>query len=249
MSAPQGTILYTLDGTDPREVGGAVSAAARVWNDAVAVTLRADSVVKARVRVGESWSALAEANFVVGPAVSPDTLRFAEVHYHPAPPSPAEMAAGFTDGDDFELIELLNTGAEAIDLSSVHLVRLTQAGDTVGVDFDFGHSPVTRLAPDQRVLVVEDTAGFRQRYGRDLLVAGQWSGGLGNGGELITLQLGDRVLQQFAYDDAWYATTDGGGCSLEIVDANQADLSRWTRAEVWLPSALPGGTPGGPRVV
>ena len=39
-----------------------------------------------------------------------------EFDYNPAGPSAAESAAGFTDNNDFEFIELTNTGPVPLDL-------------------------------------------------------------------------------------------------------------------------------------
>jgi hypothetical protein len=244
ISAPQGTIWYTLDGSDPRMIGGALNPAARAWDGAAAVALAADTRVQARARVGDQWSALTTAEFLVGAAISPTTLRISELHYHPAAPSAAEQAAGFEDADDFEFIELLNVGQEPIDLSSVRLVQAVQGGTAVGVAFDFATSPLQRLAPGARALVVEDAAAFRLRYGNDLPVAGQWTGGLGNGGERIEIWHAEVPLQQFTYDDAWHPSTDGVGYALEVVDPQATDLSRWGRAEGWRASLVRGGTPG-----
>jgi len=41
------------------------------------------------------------------------------------------------------------------------------------------------LAPAQRVLIVKNKAAFDFRYGTNLPVAGEYSGSLNNGGELI----------------------------------------------------------------
>ncbi len=249
MNAPAGTILFSLDGTDPRAVGGAINPAAREWDPVDPPVLRQDSVVKARVWDGTQWSALTQAEFSVGTATAPTALRIAEIHYNPAPPSTAEIAAGFDDKDDFEFIELINTSDAPLDLSTAHLVQVVSQGETVGVSFDFANAPIQRLAAGQRVLIVEDAAAFRFRYGDDLPVAGQWSGGLGNGGERLTVVVGDQPLQQFAYDDAWFPITDGGGPSLEMLDPYQIDLDRWGSAESWRPSEIAGGTPGRGRVV
>jgi hypothetical protein len=62
MSGP-GTIYYTLDGTDPRAVGGAT--AGTVYSGPIA--LRESTRVKARAKNGQ-WSALHEAVFSVEPA-------------------------------------------------------------------------------------------------------------------------------------------------------------------------------------
>ncbi len=60
---PNGAILYTLDGTDPRQTGGAVSAAA--MNYAGSISLTEQTNVKARVFDNGTWSALNEADFAV----------------------------------------------------------------------------------------------------------------------------------------------------------------------------------------
>ena len=44
-------------------------------------------------------------------------LRVTELMYHPAPPTAAELAAGYFDDDDFEFIEVTNISPSAtIDL-------------------------------------------------------------------------------------------------------------------------------------
>ncbi len=60
--------------------------------------------------------------------------------YHPADPTPAEIAAGFDDDDFFEYIEIRNVGSQAIDLSD--------SAFTKGIDFDLSgtHRP-RRLRP------------------------------------------------------------------------------------------------------
>ncbi len=42
----------------------------------------------------------------------PSSLVFSEVNYHPLDPTADEIAAGFTDADDFEFVELYNAGAQ-----------------------------------------------------------------------------------------------------------------------------------------
>lgn len=69
-------------------------------------------------------------------------------------------------------------------------------------------------------------------------------GGLNNSGEMLTLMVGDVLLQQFTYDDAWIPSTDGNGPSLEIIDIAAADLSGWNLGSSWQASSTVGGTPG-----
>ncbi|MFW6161242.1 MAG: CotH kinase family protein, partial [Planctomycetota bacterium] len=57
-----GTVYYTLDGSDPREAGGAVSLGARMYTGE-AVELAVTTRVRARVFDGAQWSALTEAAF------------------------------------------------------------------------------------------------------------------------------------------------------------------------------------------
>ena len=244
MSAPAGTILYTTDGHDPRNVGGSVNAKAKTLTSETIVTLDADTHLKARVWTGESWSALTEAMFEVGVAVEPTALRISEIHFNPGQPTSAEMVVGFENNDDFEFLELMNPTEQTLDLALAQLVRVDDNGVQVGVDFDFGSSDIRRLGPGERVVVVEDLDAFRCRYPETLAVAGQWKGGLGNGGEQLTLRMGNQTLQQFAYSDEWYPATDGGGHSLEINDPASPDLATWGQAASWTPSSFVHGTPG-----
>ncbi|PYJ97131.1 MAG: hypothetical protein DME23_17060, partial [Verrucomicrobia bacterium] len=169
-----------------------------------------------------------------------DFLRITELMYHPPAPGAAEIAAGFADSDDFEFIELLNTGPTNLSLLGVKF--------SVGITFDFTASAVTNLAPAQRVLIVKNKAAFDFRYGTNPLVAGEYSGSLNNGGELIRLvdEFG-FVIQEFTYDDGgnWPAAADGAGSSLEVLDIN----GDYNEAANWQASVLVGGTPARPGLI
>ena len=187
------------------------------------------------------WSAPLQ--FTATPAQSSplvDALRISEIHYHPAEPSLAEIAAGFNDADDFEFIEVINAGTEPLDLTGAQFVRVDVNGQSQGVDFSFAGSSIRQLLPGQHALVVEDLDAFQFRYGTGLPVAGQWEGGLDNNIEQITLRGDGFLIHQFAYDDDWYPSTDGGGKSLELLQqliVHHADLQLWGRAASWLPSS------------
>ena len=249
MNAPNGTIYYTLDGTDPRSVGGAVSGTALQTPQNDPVLLASDSLVKARVLSGEQWSPLSVAEFQVGEVEGAGSLRVSEVHFNPSPANEEEIAAGFANNDDFEFIEFVNLSAARIDLDGAALVRMGDDGGLQGVDFHFRDGTIRRLGPGERVLVVEDIEAFQFRYGDALPVAGQWNGRLGNGGEMITVQVDGVTLQQFTYGDTWHDRADGGGASLEIVDVGSENLESWNDASSWLPSTQTGGTPGGPPLL
>ncbi|MCP4194749.1 MAG: hypothetical protein GY768_29445 [Planctomycetaceae bacterium] len=199
----------------------------------------ANGTIKART-FGGGWSSLRE---VTSPRPR-SPLRISEVMYHPAVATPAEVSAGFDDADDFEFLEIVNPSSESIDLTKVQFVQTIDNGISQGIEFDFGDHNFSELGPDQRALLVENESAFRFRYGPDLPVAGQWRGGLNNDSEQITLLVDNQLLQQFSYHDEWYASTDGQGKSLEIIDESQTELKVWKTRNAWLPSHKMGGTPG-----
>ncbi|HXG49699.1 MAG TPA: lamin tail domain-containing protein, partial [Methylomirabilota bacterium] len=224
-----GTIYLTLDGSDPREYGtGLVSSNALIYSGPV--SLAASTRIKARVRQGTTWSALSEADFTLAGALP---LRITEIMYHPAPPSAEEVAAGFTDADQFEYIELCNIGSNALALADVRFAS--------GIGFAFAAGA---LPPGARVVLVKDPAAFAFRHGSNRPVAGTFVGNLANGGERLRLldALGG-VVHDFSYDDAWYPMTDGLGFSLTIRDET-APLSTWGNRASWRASGSARGTPG-----
>ena len=204
------------------------------------ITVPAGAMVKARALWADQWSTLRQAQSDA--EIFP--LRISEVMYNPPAASDAERAAGFTDKDDFEFIELVNISDSPLDLTGVRFVQVQVEGQTEGVAFDFSSGAIRELGPGERVLVVEDVGAFAARYGEGLPVAGVWSGGLGNGGEQITLVAGETTLHEFRYEDTWHAQSDGGGRSLEIVVEASDELAMWGEASGWLASIGWGGTPG-----
>ncbi len=63
----EGTIYYTLDGSDPRATGGQVNRPGEITHEFnTAIELNADTLIKARVQLGGTWSALTEAQFTIG---------------------------------------------------------------------------------------------------------------------------------------------------------------------------------------
>jgi len=175
--------------------------------------------VKARVRQGNTWSALNEAAFAVGPVA--ESLRISEIMYHPTDPNA-------------EYIELTNVGAETINLN---LVRFTR-----GVDLTFSE---IELTPQTYALIVKDVTAFEAEYGFGLPVLGSYAGSLSNAGEAIELQdAAGAVIQSFRYRDEWYEITDGDGFSLTARDSAGTDPVAWPQKSAWRPSAAVGGSPG-----
>ncbi|MCZ6795764.1 MAG: CotH kinase family protein, partial [Planctomycetota bacterium] len=228
LTAPSGTIHHVPDGSDPRLPGGALSPDARVF-PAGGLFLEDSTRVTARVRAGNTWSALADATFVLDPSA----LRITEVMYNP-PPSPD----GFFGNDQFEFIELQNVGGEPLGVAGVRL-----AG---GVDFAFPTDEIPEdLAPGAFVLVVRNLEAFASRYDtQGLRIAGEYTGALSNAGELIVLRdpVGEALLD-FVYSDTWQPSTDGAGRSLVAADPG-APRAAWRGRAGWRASRREGGSPG-----
>ena len=177
---------------------------------------RAGHNYRARVRHKDNtgrWSEWSEPlEFTAGaPDISlyTNSVVISEIMYHPAEPTPAEIAAGFDDDDAFEYIEVRNVGGQAVELGDVRLTK--------GVDFDFDGM----LDAGETALVVNDLAGFEFRYGSGLPVVGVWSGKLDNGGERLKLSFGaGEAIRDFVYDDTrpWPVAADGAGSALVLVD-------------------------------
>lgn len=189
--------------------------------------------VRARVFDGTAWSALNEAAFTQDIA----NLVVSEIMYHPIDSTPTEIAAGYDNKDDFEYLELLNTSFSTLDLTGVQFIA--------GVTFDFTGSAITSLAPGQRVLIVEDLDAFSFRYGTSRPIAGQYSGGLDNGGETLTYldSLGETI-RSFAYSDSapWPSAADGTGAALVLLAPNT--LPDHALSTSWAASNNIGGSPG-----
>jgi hypothetical protein len=207
LAPASGTIYYTMDGNDPRLPGGAVSPQALVWAPG-AVTISQDTTIQARVRTAAGqWSALAQPRFLLASRLPPTAhdLLITEIHYHPA------------DSDEYEFVELANAGTNVLDLSGVSL-----AG---GVRYIFPSG--SALAPGKFAVVVENASSFAQRYQNSespwhwpgINVAGQWVGGLDNGGETVSLVASNGiVLSSVSYKTSgdWPERADGSGSSVEL---------------------------------
>ena len=219
-----GSILYTLDGSDPADGGGLSYTSPIPITEAV--------MIRTRIHLSGEWSALDEATFTLP---EPPALRIAELMYHPLPPSAAESDAGFTDQDDFEFLELHNRGTTAIDLGGMRF--------TEGVTFTF---PEHSLAAGARVLIVSNPAAFAMRYGGSATVLGSYDPTrLANGGERLRLESAfGETIADLTYGDVspWPEDADGNGSSLVFVD--DAPGTDPTLADNWRASALPGGFPG-----
>jgi hypothetical protein len=221
-----GTIYYTTDGNDPHIYytpttgASATSIAATAIAYTTPLTINATTTIKSRILSGGIWSALNEATFTIGAALP--SVRITEIMYNPP------------GGNAHEFIELQNTGAQAVDLSSWYL-------DGVSFVFPLG----TILNPSDRLVLANSdgqTGSFAAQY-PGVAVFGWYGGSLDNNGERVALiDAAGRTIVSVDFDDTlpWPTTPDGGGYSLEIRDPNGDPDS----AANWKASGALKGTPG-----
>jgi hypothetical protein len=199
---------------------------------------------RARVRHQDDtgrWSNWSEpVEFVAGfPVIQPylDNLVISKIMYHPLPPTAAELAAlPSVEEGDFEWVEIMNIGTEALDLTELRFTK--------GIEFDFVEGSKTMIAAGERLVIVANEEAFNLRYGHAVtpaFVIGEFSKNLANSGELIKLSYGAGTLvREVEYGDEfpWPEPADGGGVSLVLVDSFGADAGNWR------PGVVQGGSPG-----
>ncbi len=216
-----GTIWFTLDGSDPRLRGGAVSPSAQSY--AGAIVINTPTVVRARVKDGATWSALVEAIFF--PPQDLSGLRITEIMCNPP-------RFALLDGDEVEFLELKNTGGTTIDLTGLSFT---------GITFSFTNN--TKLVPGAFWMLVRNPSVFAAKY-PGVTVNGVYSGRLDNAGEQLrlTTPFGSAVLN-VTYDDVvpWPLAADGFGFSLVPSGAAPGEDSN---PQHWRASSNPGGSPG-----
>ena len=160
----------------------------------------------------------AETRLPGSPIANPDIV-INELHYNPA-------------GDDAEFIELFNNSNQAVDLSGWEI-------DGIDLKINFG----TVILPGQYMVFTDGDTQFRAQSQGNIIVGGEYSGGLSGGGETITLSDGNgNVVDEVSYDDAapWATSPDGDGFSLALINPN----SNNDTASNWVASNEINGTPG-----
>jgi hypothetical protein len=156
-----------------------------------------------------------------------DSLRITEFIYKP------------NGGNDYEFIEMTNTGATPLQLGGVRF--------TSGVNYTFPEG--TALAPGAFLVVCRNRTAFLNRFpnAASVLAPGQYGGALDNSGETLTLSLPnprDIAILNFRYDTDWEPLTFNAGYSLTHVDASGLAARDYNERESWTVSSVPDGTPG-----
>ncbi len=225
-----GTLYFTTNGIDPRDVGGNVNLGAFTGASPVSVTLTSTTTVRARVynSTTQAWSPMTEAQFLVGALASSSNLAISKIHYNPA-----------GSGNLTQFVELMNISAMTVDLTNVRF--------TLGIQFTFPSG--TTLAAGARMLIVRDKAEFTAAYGN--VPQAQIAGVFGNGTSLASageqLQLVDAngaTIRDFVYNNKspWPESPGNGGPALVLLKPEtNPDHGVATN---WRASYAMGGSPG-----
>jgi hypothetical protein len=172
--------------------------------------------------------------FTGAPTASQNFLRITELNYRPAPATAAELLVlpGLVP-NDFEFIELTNTGPTALNLG--------KASFEEGIRFTF--PDVYTLNPGERCLVVASQAAFEIRYGTGHPVLGGWEGVLDNSGERLRIldSIGEEVLD-FTYSADWFPLPTDQYRSL-VVRTAAPGYDVYSNGTTWALSATQNGSP------
>jgi hypothetical protein len=172
-----------------------------------------------------------------------ESVVISEIMYHPYDPT------GTAEDRRLEWIELFNNGAKPVDMTGLRFAD--------GVEYTF---PNVTIAAHEYLVVAADVAMFSARYPGVKNVVGGWTGWLSNSGERIALadsvgavmalvpyaDEGDWAVRELGPVEQnhrgwqWSDQTDGGGSSLELINAALPGEC----GQNWAASLMPGGTPG-----
>lgn len=219
-----GSIYYTTDGNDPRSPGGSDNPAAKNSTNATTITINTTTVVNARIKNENQWSALRDLLIVIPQDYS--DLKVTEIHYKP-------IDNDKDAGSLYEFLELKNTGAAALNLTGLSIGG--------GVSFDF--EPGTILEPGSFFVIASNRAKFASRYGFN--PQGEYKDQLSNSGEKLEILDPSGVsICSITYKDGapWPTEPDKTGRSLVPADANP--VLDQNDGRNWIASRSVHGSPG-----
>ena len=233
-----GVTPYRADCTDGESISITAPASAGLsfqeWRDEDGNVIGANSTLQLDMDEDRIITA------VYGSAPIVTNLVVSELHYHPAAAGAEEILAGYSNRDQFEFIELMNSGDTDYNLSGIRFVD--------GVTYDFSTSSIRTLGPGERLLLVSNLGAFTERYGSGhaTRIAGQYSGKLSDDGALLKVMDGSAEILSFTYDDQapWPEGADGGGLSLVLLDPTRQPPPDHNDPANWRGSRTVGGSPG-----
>ena len=200
ITAPDGEVRYTIDGTDPR------GANAKPFTGLIAFDRH--TTVKARTLADGKWSALTEATFTPEPLGFP--VRFTEVMYDPI------------GGSEYEFVELLNVSQTEVDLSwhrisgidfQFRLQARLGPGERILLTNAIDLEALAKRYP--RLKIYGRYNGTLAKGGEKLVLKNPL------GQTLVTFKYNDKA--------PWPSAAAGEGHSIEIIDpsANPNDPANW----------------------
>lgn len=219
-----GQIYYTLDGTDPRTVGGNINTTAIQIATGGTVNLQGTAFINARVKNGDVWSALNSVK-LMDTNENYANLKVTELHYHP---TDSIIGVDTIPGQSFEFIELKNTGNKPISLAGLKF--------TSSIEYEFKEGDV--LPPKHFWVIASKPKWFYERH--FMVPSGNFAKNFANSGEHVQISnaAGSPIID-FLYsdDNPWPQPADGDGPSLSAAvryptgDPNSA--SYWTSSSVY----------------
>ena len=207
------TIVYTTNGTDPRQPGGAIGG--MLYESAIEIS---DPVlIKARTLTPgtNEWSALAEAYFVT--EALENSIMISEIMYH-------------SGNNGIEFIELMNAGNTNIDLYGLSFID--------GIEYTFREN--TPLSSGAFLVLTNEMEPFEAQY--NFKAYDVYRKNLSNSGETILLaDYYGNIIDSVTYADSlpWPVYADGYYRSLELIDPGLDNAL----ATSWKASDALNGTP------
>jgi len=224
-----GTIFYTLDGNDPRSLGGAIYKNAFQSGSKIDINISSTTVVSARVKNGEDWGSIEKIIFIRAEE-DYSHLKVTELNYHPSDYINYQDTVG---DKSLEFIEFKNTGNTSIDLSGLKLDS--------AITYIFPENTI--LNPGEYYVVASKPNSYYLRY--KSYPDGNYEGQFSNSGEyvLLTDRLGNEILSFTYYDiEPWPLEADGDGYSLTSVEDDPTGDPN--DPNYWKLSLNTGGSPG-----
>lgn len=199
-----GEIYYTLDGSDPMLPNGSLNPLALDASIAGTVIINHTTVLKARVKQGNEWSALHIEKAHVAQDLS--WLKFTEIMYHPTVISNIES-------NNLEFLEIKNT-------SETDTIYLTGIVFSDGIRYEFKDGEY--LAPQDFYVIASSPCDLKAKC-PGIEIDGKNFGRLSNGGEDLILrdyQQNDFLSVSYSDDAPWPELADGPGYSLVPTETN-----------------------------
>ncbi len=220
-----GTVYYTMDGSDPRMEDGNMNPNAIEFAFTPIVLPAGVTDIKARVYTSDGeWSAMCPQRFYKEQNMEGIVIN--EIHYN------ADSLCSTTEPGELDYIEIVNVGSFEVDM--------TDAAFTKGIQYKFPYGTV--IPPGEFYVIAENIDSFAFHYG--FAPDAEYIGALSNGGDRIILKNAfGNLLDSVQYNDKtpWDVAPDGGGTSLELLNPewDNSDPLNWFRSDTTCD-----GTPG-----